>query len=300
MENNKAVMALGFFDGVHLGHAALLERAKLRAAELGARPAVLTFDSHPDNYVKKEKVELISSPTDRVYIIKHYFGIENVFFLHFNASVMRMPWRDFIDEIREKYSVAHFVAGHDFRCGYRGEGRAEVLRDYCHACGVGFDIIEPVCANGRVISSTLIRERLCEGDIEGANALLGHPHLMTDTIRTGYRIGHTIEAPTINMRFQENVLVPRHGVYATTVELPCGTYGAVTNVGVRPTFGGDSVTVESNILDFSGDLYGQNACVRFYGFIRPERRFDTPEELMLQIRRDADTAAERLSHIESR
>ena len=300
MENKKTVMALGFFDGVHLGHAALLERTKQLAESLGASPAVLTFDSHPDNYVKKEKVELISSPADRVYIIKNYFGIENVFFLHFNASVMRMSWRDFVDEIREKYGVVHFVAGHDFRCGYRGEGSAEVLRDYCHPRGVGFDIIEPVCADGAAISSTRIRERLREGDIEGANALLGHPYLMTDTIHTGYRIGHTIEAPTINMRFQENVLVPRHGVYATTVELPCGTYGAVTNVGVRPTFGGDSVTVESNILDFSGDLYGQHACVRFYGFIRPERRFDTSEELMLQIRHDADTAAQRLSQIESR
>lgn len=290
MDRKRTVIALGYFDGIHIGHGVLLERAKLRAAEKNAEPAVLTFDNHPDTFVKKVNVELINSATDRIYIIKRFYGIENVFFLHFNDATMRMSWREFIEKIIAAYGAVHFVVGHDFRFGFRGEGTAELLRDYCEANGLGCDIIPPVMKDGIIISSTYIRGLIAGGDMLRANEFLGHPHLITDIVRTGFRIGRTIEAPTINMLFQENVLVPRHGVYATRVLLADGEHPAVTNVGVRPTFNGSRVTVETNIIDYSGDLYGQKACVEFYDFLRPERRFESPETLMEQIRTDADTA----------
>lgn len=295
MKQRKTVMALGFFDGIHRGHGALFEKTRERAAEKGAEPAVLTFDNHPDNFVKHERVELISSATDRMYIIRRFFGIENVFFLHFNAATMRMHWRDFIERIINAYGAVHFVVGHDFRFGYKGEGTAETLRQYCLKNGLGCDIIPPVTREGIVVSSTYIRSLLLDGNMERANAFLGHPYLVTDIIRTGFRIGRTIEAPTINMLLGESVLVPKHGVYATKVIIGSEARMAVTNIGMRPTFNGDRVTVETNILDFDSDLYGQSACVEFYSFIRPERRFGSAEELQAQIRCDAERAREILA-----
>lgn len=290
MNDKRTVIALGYFDGIHIGHGALLERAKMRAEEKNALPAVLTFDNHPDTFVKNTNVELINSATDRIYIIKRFYGIDNVFFLHFNAATMRMSWREFIEQIISAYGAVHFVVGHDFHFGFKGEGTAELLRDYCEENSLGCDIIPPVMKDGVIISSTGIRRMVAEGDMLRANEFLGHPHLITDIVRTGFRIGRTIEAPTINMLFQENVLIPRHGVYATRVILSDGVHPAVTNVGVRPTFNGSRVTVETNILDYNGDLYGKHACVEFYDFIRPERKFSSPERLMEQIRADADTA----------
>lgn len=298
MKRRKTVIALGFFDGVHIGHGALFKKARERAREKDARPAVLTFDNHPDNFVKHERVELISSATDRMYIIRRFYGIEDVFFLHFNAATMRMRWNDFLERIIETYDAVHFVVGHDFRFGYRGEGTAEILRRYCAGHGLGCDIIPPVTREGIVVSSTCIRSLLLDGDMERANAFLGHPYLITDIIRTGFRIGRTIEAPTINMLLGESVLVPKHGVYATKVLLEGHERTAVTNIGVRPTFNGNRVTVETNIIDFDGDLYGKSACVEFYDFIRPERRFDSAEALQEQIRRDSAAVMQRVNRID--
>ena len=292
MEQKKTVIAMGYFDGIHIGHGALLNRAKERAAECGAEPAVLTFDNHPDTFVKKVPVELINSPTDRRYIIGKYYGIRNVFFPHFNEMTMRMPWQDFIEKIIATYSAVHFVVGHDFKFGFKGLGTAEVLKDYCEKHGLGCDIIPAVTREGIIISSTYIRSLIAEGEMERACEFLGHPHILTDVIRSGFRIGRTMEAPTINMRFQENVIIPRRGVYATKVLLQDGEHLAVTNVGTRPTFDGDRLTVETNILDFDQDLYGQYCCVEFYAFLRPEIKFDSAATLMEQIRRDAERARE--------
>ncbi len=290
------VMALGFFDGIHVGHAALMERASAVAKEKSAECAVLTFDVHPDTFVKGESVELINSAADRRYILRRWFNIDKVYFIHFNEQTMRMDWQVFIDNIIETYNAIHFVVGHDFCFGYRGLGRAEVLKEYCAGRGIGCDIISPVKMEGNIVSSTLIRGLLAEGEIEKANEYLGHPHLLTDTVRTGYRIGGSVlEAPTINMVFDHGVLIPRRGVYATRVVLPDGEHVSVTNIGVRPTFGGSKVTVETNILDYEADLYGQSVCVEFHAFLRPERRFDSAAELMEQIKRDSRRAREILA-----
>jgi riboflavin kinase/FMN adenylyltransferase len=287
----KTVIALGFFDGLHLGHAALLERAKARAAALGAVPAVLTFDVHPDTFVKGTGVELLNSAADRTYIARRFFGVDRLFFIHFNAETMRLPWADFMASVTAQYAAAGFVVGHDFRCGWRGEGTAERIADWCAAQGLSCDVIPPVTLEGVTVSSTYIRSLLRSGDMERAARFLGRPHLLTDTVRSGFRLGRTMDYPTVNMRFEEGVLVPPHGVYVSKVILPEGSErGAVTNIGVRPTFDGDRVTVETHILDYSADLYGQRLCVELLHFLRPERRFDGPDALRAQLRADADAA----------
>ena len=292
MNEVKRVVAIGFFDGVHIGHAALLERTKQRALESGAIPSVVSFDVHPDNLVFGGEVKLINSALGREDLIRRLFGIDNVVFLHFNRHMMTMPWEEFIRSLREELNISHVVVGYDFCFGYRGEGTAEKLKDYCAEHGLGCDVIPPVMLDGRTVSSSYIRGLIEDGEMEEARRYLGHPHILTDTVHSGYHLGTKLGAPTINMVFPEGVLVPRHGVYATRVCLEDGaSYCAVTNVGVRPTTGSSNgVSVESHLLDYSGNLYGRQARVEFYAFLRGERKFSSFEELSEQIARDADTA----------
>jgi len=290
MAEIKRAIALGFFDGVHLGHAALMNMTLRRAQEIGGTPSVLSFDVHPDTLVFGKEVPLINSAIGRENIIRRCFGINNVVFLHFSRYVMEMNWRDFAEQLIEELNVGWIVVGHDFCFGYRGEGKAEKLKEYCEARGIGCDIIPAVKVDGRVVSSTYIRELIAQGEIEEANRFLGHPHMLADTVHSGYHLGTRLGAPTINMHIPAGVVVPRYGVYAAKVFLEDESgYAAVTNVGVRPTVSAENkVSVESHLLDYSGNLYGRQARVEFYKFLRPEQKFDSVEELSAQIMRDAE------------
>ena len=292
MTDRKRAMALGFFDGVHIGHAALLDKTKQRAAEIDAMPSVLTFDVHPDTLVFNAEVPLINSAIGRKDIINRCFGIDNVVFIHFNQKVMHMDWREFIDELINELDIAWLVVGHDFCFGYKGLGTAPRLKEYCVEKGVGCDIIEPVCRDGIVVSSTEVRKLIQNGEIEKANEYLGHPHMLSDTVRSGYHLGTKMGTPTINMKIPEGVIIPRHGVYAAKVILDDGSeHISVTNVGVRPTVSdAGAVSVESFILDFDGNLYDKQARVEFFSFLRDERKFDDISSLGEQIKRDAEEA----------
>lgn len=292
------VMALGFFDGIHVGHAALINKIKQRAEETGAEPAVLTFDVHPDNLVFKKTVPLINSAEDRENILSRCFGIDDVVVIHFNQRVMHMDWQDFIDELIDEMNLRWIVVGHDFCFGYKGLGTAEKLKAYCSERGVGCDIIPAVCCDGVVVSSTLIRQLIETGEMEKANEYLGHPHTLTDVIRTGYHLGTKMGTPTINMSFPQGVIIPRHGVYAAKAYIDGQEYMSVTNVGIRPTVSDSgNVNVESFLLDFCGNLYGHRARIDFYKFLRPERKFDDVNELAAQIKSDAQTTREYFERI---
>lgn len=288
------VIALGFFDGVHLGHAALLNRTAELARQKGLTPAVLSFDEHPLSRVRGTAVPLLSRPEERALLFREVFGIEETIILHFDSAMMHMPWEEFLTLLEEEYQVAHIVCGHDYSCGYMGRGKAEQIAGHCQRVGLGCDIIPPVEVDGLRVSSSLIRQCITEGDMEQANRLYGHPHLMTGLVRTGKKLGRTIDAPTINLRFERDVIVPRHGVYAAMVTLPDGRrLPGVTNVGVRPTVEDtDIVNAETFILDYSGNLYGQPVRLEFYHFLRPEMKFNSVDELKARIHADAASVAE--------
>lgn len=299
MSESKRVMALGFFDGVHIGHSALLERVLRISKAKDLTPAVITFDTHPENMIAGKAVPLINSPDDRAGLIHRIFGIKDVIFLHFDEDMMHMPWTEFIEQLAADFNAVHLVAGHDFRFGYKGEGNAEKLLRKCSELNIGCDIIPAVTYKGIIISSTYIRGLIAAGDIELANEFLGHPHTLTDTVRYGYRFGRTLGTPTINMRFAEGVLVPARGVYATKVYLDDGReFNSVTNIGIRPSVSNTGgLTVESYILGFEGNLYGKQVRVEFYKLLRPEMHFSNVDELKAQIHRDARSAQEYFDNI---
>lgn len=288
----KRVVALGFFDGVHIGHGALLRLTAQRARELNAIPAAISFDVHPDTLVRGEPVPLITNHAGREELMRRLFGIDEVILIHFNYETMHMPWAQFLDRMVSDFGAVHFVVGHDFRFGDKGKGNPENIGLYCREHGLSCDVVPAVTLDGEVVSSTGIRKLLENGDMERANHFLGHPYELADVVRHGFRLGTKMGTPTVNLRIDRDMLVPRHGVYATKVYLDNGeTYPGVTNIGVRPTVsGGDSVTVETFILDFSGDLYGHRVRVEFYHFIRPEMKFDGVEQLQQHILHDAEVS----------
>ena len=295
MDNKKRVIALGFFDGVHLGHAALLERVTEIARRTGAVPAAVTFDNHPENLILGTPTPLLSSPEDRAGLMRRLWGIEDVIVVHFDERMMRMPWDVFVsDYLVKEHGATHLVAGHDFHFGYKGEGNPERLRQKCAELGIGCDIIPKVELDGITVSSSYIRTLLAQGELERANHFLGHPHVFTDTVAHGKHLGTTLGFPTVNLNFRPGVLVPAHGVYATRVWLDDGSsYAAVTNIGVRPTVDdGDHLTVEGFLLDFSGDLYGKSLRMEFYSYLRGERKFPSLEALTAEVMHNAEQTRE--------
>ena len=284
------VIALGFFDGVHRGHGALLRRAAEEARRRGCTPAVFTFDRPPKEVITGIPCPLINSPEDRSGLVKRLYGIDEMLMVPFDDEMRTTPWDRFVTDILVgRYGAVHLVAGHDHHFGYKNQGSPELLREKCAELGLGCDIIPAVTLDGVTVSSTHIRKLLEEGGVETARAFLGHPHVLTQTVGHGRRLGRTIGVPTANLVAPPHVLLPKRGVYAAKVTLPDGrAFGGVTNVGIRPTVNhGQDVTVEPWILDFDGDLYGQKLRVEFFRRLRDERKFESLEALKTQIQCDA-------------
>ncbi len=290
MAEKQRVIALGFFDGVHRGHGALLRRARELADQTGAAACAVTFDHHPRDLIRGEPTPLINTHQERATLMKRYYGIDQVLVLPFDRSMMEMPWRAFATHIlSEQMGAIHVVAGHDYHFGYKGEGNVDRLREICGEVGIGCTIIGRVELEGITVSSTYIRGLITDGEMKRACRFLGHPHLMSGPVVHGKQLGRTLGTPTANLIVPSNVLVPAFGVYATQVRVAGGTHLAVTNVGVRRTVDDSrQVTVEPWILDFAGDLYGQHMEVEFYTRLRGERKFDSLDALRDEILRNAD------------
>lgn len=284
----RVIYALGVFDGVHLGHQALLEACRHMAREEGCKAGVVTFTSHPDTLVTGKTPLLVNSVADRQRLFLGY-GIGKQVLLPFDEKLRNVPWQDFLEQLLQKGAVG-FVCGDDFRFGYRGEGNSQKLAAFCKERGLRWAVVPGQSLEGTRVSSTHIRELLASGEMAEACRFLGHPHLLTGKVVTGKQLGRTIGVPTANLLLPEGVITPRFGVYACTTQVEGRTYVAVTNIGTRPTVEGEGVTVEAWLLDFSGDLYGKALPLNFHSFLRPEKKFDSLEQLQIQIREDAAKA----------
>lgn len=287
---NHFVFALGFFDGVHLGHKALLKEARQTADKLGCKVAVLTFDTHPDEVISGKRVGLINARRDQKQLLLQN-GADEVYYLHFDKQMMELPYERFLSDILlSQYQPCHVVCGYDFRFGKGGEGTAERLKEACAKKNIGVSIIDAVRLDGETVSSTKIRELLMQGSVEKANRLLGHAQFYTGTVEDGRKLGRTLGIPTANIRLEDGVLLPKLGVYSCRVSFDGKTCPAVCNIGSKPTVDGNCVSLEAHLFDFDGDLYGKQISVSLCRFLRPEKKFDSLDELKQQIFRDEETA----------
>ena len=288
---NRAI-ALGFFDGLHLGHQALLRRTAERGTAQGLSPALLTFDRSPREFITGTPVPLLTTVDERRKAVEELFPGTEVLTIPFDQTMMTMPWEAFVELLAERCGAKWLVAGHDFRFGHKNAGDAALLKEKAAALGLGCDIIPAVKLDGVTVSSTHIRALLERGEAETAARFLGRPFAVSGPVRHGKRLGSSrLGAPTVNIVPDRRQLVPAFGVYAAQVMIDGKIRPAVTNVGVRPTVDTDgSVTVESHLLESAGELYGAECRVEFLRMLRPEKRFGSLEELREQIARDAEAA----------
>ena len=284
--NKRKILALGFFDGVHRGHSALLKACRGLADSLGVTAGAVTFDIHPMSLTKGRSPLLINTPADRDALMQEQ-GIHEIVTLAFDEQLRCLNWQDFLRLLMEKHGAAGFVCGSDFRFGYLGEGSAMCLLQFAKAHDLPCVIVPRLSLGSTVISSSHIRSLLKDGSMEEANRFLGHPHRLTGKVIPGQHLGRTLGTPTANLAFPDTLAIPRFGVYACLAHVEGKTYAAVTNVGTRPTVDGRTVTIEPWLIKFDGDLYGKEILLEFYSFLRPERKFESLEELKAEIHPNA-------------
>lgn len=298
MNEKRKVIALGFFDGVHLGHQALLRKTAERALERDLEPAVFTFDRSPREFVTGVRVPLLTTTEEKRRVVRELFSIREVIAAPFDGKMMTLPWVDFLLMLAQELRAGWLVAGHDFRFGHKNSGSAALLKERAQLLGLGCDIIPAVEMDGITVSSTHIRSLLEKGEAEAAARFLGRPFAIAGPVRHGKRIGTSqLGRPTVNLVPDSRQLVPAFGVYAARAAVGGRSYPAVTNVGVRPTVDTDGgVTVESHLLTGAPELYGAECRVEFLSMLRPERRFGSIDALREQIARDAEAALAYLEH----
>ncbi len=288
------VLALGFFDGVHLGHAQLLKRVRQIADSMSITAAAITFDRHPASFLHGSNTPLINTVSERIELMKREYLIDEVYVLSFDEGLSTVPWKEFACMVQHTYGAKHIICGYDYRFGAGGEGTAEKLADFCEKNGIGFDVIDAVLLDGTTVSSTHIRKLLLQGKVQEAQLFLGHPHFISGTVVEGRKVGRTMGIPTANLCISSEILIPQKGVYAARAFIEGEAYPAVVNIGTRPTFCGKTITIEPWILDFDRDIYGKEISLALYSYIRDEQKFESKEALQAEILRNAHTVRELL------
>ena len=287
------VLALGNFDGLHRGHLKIVERVKRGAAEHGGTPMAMTFDPHPPRVVRPDKAPLLLMTKAQRLEALHQEGIHCVAVVRFTHELSQWEPEAFVRAVLVDWlRVAEVWVGANFLFGHGRVGNFSLLRTLGQRYGFRAEKIDPVRYKDFVVSSTRIRRLITEGRMDEAGALLGHQYFVDGIVVEGDRRGRQIGFPTANLA-TENELLPPHGVYATTITIDGIVHAALTNIGVRPTFGLTTVTAETHILRYAGDLYGKRVRLAFVQRLRDERRFDSVDALRSQIEAD-QRRAERL------
>lgn len=287
-DTKKYAMALGYFDGLHLAHAKVLENT-LKYKENGLVPAVLLFDEHPRKVLFGENVGSILQTELRDEMLDA-MGLEKIGISF--AEIMNMAPEEFVcDVLIKKFNVAALVSGYNYRFGKNGAGDSTLLRELCLKHGVAYTVCPEFDIDGEPVSSTRIRNAVLNGNINSANKLLGYTFRFCSDVFHGDARGRLLGTPTVNQYLPDNQIVPKFGVYASYAVFDGKMYKGVTNIGCRPTFDGKSVRSETFIFDFSGNLYGKTVEIRLCKFIREEKKFPDFDTLKGQI--EADAAAVR-------
>lgn len=297
-ENKGTAIALGFFDGVHMGHRNVLAPVAAQKQN-GLLPVCLTFDRSPREVLTHERVPLLMTADDKERALER-LGIEHTYFADFH-HLMNMSAEHFVKYVLcEMLKAKQLFCGFNYRFGKNGEGDADTLERLCRTLGITLTVAPPTMLDGELVSSTAIRNYIAAGEIARANRMLCTEFGFCETIEHGRRLGRELGTPTLNQPMDKTLAVPRFGVYLSRVTLQSGEeYCGVTNVGIKPTVGGDTPLWETWMPQYrGGEIYGQKADVRLLQFIRPERKFDTLDALKDEILRNGKQAVEMYNNVE--
>jgi riboflavin kinase/FMN adenylyltransferase len=294
-----SIVTIGVFDGVHRGHQYLVKNLVEEAQSTDRQAVVLTFFPHPDIVVRGLQGRYyLTSPEQKAAELSR-LGVYCVVTHTFDEQVRHLRAADFVDRLLKHLRMAELWVGSDFAMGYQREGNVAFLKAQGEQKGFTVQEIDLLLNDGDVISSTAIREAIQAGDVVQAGKWLGRSYTVSGTVVHGEKRGRQIGFPTANVETWSEQVIPANGVYATWAEVAGERFMAVTNIGVRPTFSGQDVTVEAHLLDFNRDIYGQELTLRFEIRLRPEKRFGSIDELIAQIRSDAQAGRDYLSGQES-
>ena len=294
----KTSVALGNFDGIHIGHREIFLAALSAAKEHDLKSLCFTFSNHPFNFILRrddsdpDAVKLICTEEEKIALIEE-MGFDILVNVPFDEYIMTMQAHDFFENIvKDKLNAGYVSVGFNYTYGARAMGRPDTLRSECEAAGIGLSIHEAVVVDGEVVSSTLIREMIATGNMEMTAKLLGRPYSFMGTVRHGKRLGSRMGIPTINIPAPARQMLPPNGVYFSRIHIDGAEYNSVSNIGLNPTVNEDSrqKTIETNIFDYDDDAYGKEVTVFFDHFSRGERKFRNKEELFAQISRDCENA----------
>ena len=277
MTTTKYAIALGMFDGVHIGHKAVLEGA----VKSPYRSVAVTFSSIPG-----KTVGALMTTAEREEKLKK-IGIDEVLFLDF-FKVKDLSPEEFLTFLSEKYNIAKICCGFNYRFGKKAAGDTTFLAEWCGKNEIEFFECPEVISEGKTVSSTYIKNLISEGEIEKANHLLEDNFSFTAEVIKGDQRGRTWGLPTINQLYPESLVTPKRGVYQTVVEIRGKRYDGVTNIGLRPTFITDYISAETYILDYGDDCYGESVKTELYSFLREEKKFSSVEELIAAIKQNAE------------
>lgn len=280
------VLTVGVFDGVHRGHQYLVSRLKKQAEEHGLLSGVVTFREHPEQTVSPQtRLPFLTSLDRRIELLKEQ-GIDLVCVLSFTPELARLTARQFVALLQKHLRMKRLVIGHDFALGKDREGNARVLRVLGKEMGFTVTEVTAKLINGEVVSSTAIRQALAEGDMTRVHRLIGRYFSLQGRVVSGDHLGAKLGFPTANLELDPAQAIPADGVYATRTHIDGKVYPSMTNIGTRPTFGVHKRTIEVYIMDFQGDLYGQELRIDIIDRVRNEQRFASPEELQRQMAED--------------
>lgn len=287
------VVGIGNFDGVHIGHQKLIKQVINTAENIGGTAVVLTFDPHPLAVLspKDEPPKLLTRQGKEKMI--RCLGADVLLSIPFSLDFAKMTAEQFINDILfSELAVKGVVVGYNYTFGNRGKGNVETLKNYTEKYGYTLQIIDPVSIDDQVVSSTLIRKLLLQGDVEKATRFLGYSPLVEGVVVTGDRRGNTIGFPTANLELDNKLLSPANGVYSVYVEINKDSYLGVANIGTKPTFNGQSGkrNLEVHLLDFNNNIYGNKIVVKFLRKLRNEKRFNSVSDLISQINQDIEMA----------
>ena len=291
--NKGTYIALGSFDGIHLGHLTLIKKAVELSKENNSYSMVYTFKNHPLSFIKKELVpSLLMDNKSKIELLKS-LNIDISCFINFNREFMNLSPKEFIEMLLNNYNMKGIIIGFNYRFGYKNLGNIELLKRFSEEYNFSLTVMDAFEYNGEVVSSTRIRDNLSKGKIKEANYMLSRLYSLSGKVEKGRQLGRTIGFPTANIKVEEDYLIPKIGVYYTNVEFEDKIFKGITSIGRNPTVNGKKLTIETYILNFNKNIYGYELKVYFLERIRDEIKFNSLNFLKEQLNKDKNVAKER-------